>query len=343
MQALASQWLARGPLAWALRPLSWLYAALVAVRRVAYRRGFLRRVRLRAPVVIVGNLVAGGAGKTPAVLATVALLRRAGWRPGIVSRGYGRATSDLRHVEMRSDARDVGDEPLLLRLRGGVPVTVARDRPAAALALLDHHPEIDVIVSDDGLQHLALDRDVSVLVFDERGVGNGWLLPAGPLRESMPASMPPTSVVLYNASAPTTALPGFISQRRLAGAVALDAWWAGAAPSMERLHALADRPLLAAAGIARPERFFEMLRAAGLDFERVALPDHHRFASLPWPATTSDVAITEKDAVKLRPERWRALAGDAATRVWVVALDFEPDPAYGATLLHLLAARAASR
>jgi len=343
MQRLSAWWLSRGPLAWALRPLSWLYAALLALRRVAYRRGFLRRVRLPVPVVIVGNLVAGGAGKTPAVLATVALLRRAGWRPGIVSRGYGRASSDLRHVEAQSDARDVGDEPLLLRLRNGVPVTVARDRPAAALALLERHPEVDVIVSDDGLQHLALDRDVSVLVFDERGVGNGWLLPAGPLREPLPSTLPPTSVALYNATAPTTPLPGFVSERRLAGAAALDAWWAGAPPSMQLLHALVGRPLLAAAGIGRPERFFEMLRAAGLDFERIALTDHHRFVGLPWPAATSDVAITEKDAVKLPPEHWRALAGDATTRVWVVALDFEPDPAYGAALLHLLAARTASR
>lgn len=339
MQGLDSVWLRRGLIARALWPLTPLHAALLRVRRSAYRRGWLRAVRLPVPVIVVGNLIAGGAGKTPAVLCIVSLLRQAGWRPGIVSRGYGRRGDGLRHVGPDSDARDVGDEPLLLCLRSGAPVAVARERPAAALALLGAHPGVDIVVCDDGLQHLALARDISVIVFDERGTGNGWLLPAGPLREPLPSIAPPRSIVLYNARAPSTPLPGCTSRRGLAGAVALEDWWLGAPADMQTLRALAGTRLMAAAGIAQPQRFFAMLGEIGLDFERLALADHHDFTTLPWPAGTPDVLITEKDAVKLRPERLRAAAGNRATRVWVVTLDFDPEPAFRDALLDLLAWR----
>ena len=336
MQRLAAIWLERGPLARALWPLSLLYGLLWHGRLALYRARVLRTTRLQVPVLVVGNLIAGGAGKTPTVIATVALLRRAGWTPGVVSRGYGRRDNGLRHVAATSDAPEVGDEPLLIHLRTGAPVAVGRDRGAAGQALLRRHPEVDVVVSDDGLQHLALERDASVLVFDERGAGNGWLLPAGPLREPLPALAPPTSVVLYNARRATTALAGHLASRRLAGAVALDDWWRGATASPALLQGLAGRPVVAVAGLARPERFFAMLREARLLVTPLPLPDHHDFASLPWPAATADVLLTEKDAVKLRPQRLRAMAGGAATRVWVVALDFEPDAGYAAAVLQLL-------
>ena len=327
---LQSAWEQRGGVSLALLPASWLFGAGTWVRRRLFARGALETHRLPVPVVVVGNLVVGGAGKTPATMAIVELLRSAGRTPGIVSRGYGRAGDDVELVMHDSDAAAVGDEPLLMRRRTGAPVTVGRDRVAAAHALLAHAPEVDVIVSDDGLQHLALDRDVEILVFDERGVGNGRLLPAGPLRERLPARVGPHQLVLYNAQAPTTALPGFVSERRFAGVVPLAAWWRGERPADNSIGPLHGRDLLAVAGLARPQRFFDMLRASGLSVRELALGDHHAFASLPWPSSTGDVIVTEKDAVKLKPAR----AMNA--RVWVAALDFAPEAAFGPALTALL-------
>lgn len=336
MRGLAAAWLDRGTLARLLWPLSLLYGCAWGAYRALHRLGWRRRERLPVPVVVVGNLIAGGAGKTPTVMAVVGLLRRAGWTPGVVSRGYGRRERTLREVAPTSTAREVGDEPLLIHLRTHAPLVVGRDRVAAARLLLQRHPDVDVVVSDDGLQHLALARDVSVIVFDERGAGNGWLLPAGPLREPMPATPPPASLVLYNASAPSTPLAGHLTARRLAGAVGLEGWWGGEPPSTPALQRLAGRPLLAVAGLARPQRFFDMLRAAGLQVDTLPLPDHHAFDTLPWPAGTAEVVLTEKDAAKLRPERLRTLAAGAPPRVWVAALDFEPDAGFARALSALL-------
>jgi tetraacyldisaccharide 4'-kinase len=329
---LERAWLERGTLAIMLLPLAWLFGAITALRKWLYRLGFLRAQTLPVPVVVVGNLIVGGAGKTPTVMAIIALLRRHGLTPGIVSRGYGRSSGGTLEVQPQTAATDCGDEPLLMRLRTGAPVVVGRDRAAAGQALLRAHPAVDILVSDDGLQHLKLARDAQVLVFDERGVGNGWLLPAGPLREPLPASVPACSVVLYNASAPSTALPGSLASRSLAGVVALAAWHAGHGGSMAALESLRGRPLVAAAGVARPNRFFGMLRAHGLQISPLPLPDHFDFATLPWPADTPDVVLTEKDAVKLAPAR----AG--ATRVWVAALDFALPAAFETALLSLLPA-----
>jgi len=165
-----------------LQPLSALYGVLQ--RRHARRAS--PAVALPVPVLVVGNVVVGGAGKTPTVMAVVAALARRGHRPGIVSRGHGRAGSAPRVVAQADHPHDVGDEPLLLARRSGVPVAVGRDRVAAARTLMQAHPEVDVIVADDGLQHRALPRRAELLVFDERGAGNGLLLPAGPLREPLP-------------------------------------------------------------------------------------------------------------------------------------------------------------
>ena len=329
-ERLQRAWSDRRGVALALLPLALLFRALVALRRALYALGWLRQERLPVPVVVVGNLVAGGAGKTPTVRAIVAALQRRGHRPGIVSRGYGREQAGVLAVEYATSAHLAGDEPLLLRRRTGVPVYVGRDRVATGRALLQAHPGVDVLVSDDGLQHLRLARDAEVMVFDERGTGNGWLLPAGPLREPLDRTVPANRLVLYNAPAPTTPLPGFLATRCLSGALALADWWAGASPDPGVLAALRGRPIVAAAGLARPERFFEMLRAQGLDVLALPLPDHFDFASLPWPADAADVIVTEKDAVKLAAER----AGTA--RVWVAALDFMPDPAFEARLLRLL-------
>ncbi len=327
---LQSAWLSRGPLAYLMLPAAALFGLLLALRRAGYGLGWLRAETLAVPVVVVGNLVAGGAGKTPTVVAVVKLLRQHGFTPGIISRGYGGSARGLLDVQPATLAARCGDEPLMLRLRTGAPVMVGRDRVAAGRALLRQYPAVDVIVSDDGLQHRRLARQAQVLVFDERGAGNGWLLPAGPLREPMPAWVPARTLVLYNADAASTPLPGELVRRSLAGVVGLEDWWNGQAASPSGLRSLQGRPVLAAAGLARPERFFDMLRASGLSVNALPLPDHHDYSVVPWPAHTSEVVVTEKDAVKLNPARM------GTTRVWVAALDFATSPSFDAALLALL-------
>ena len=319
---MQSEWLRRGWVSNLLAPLGGMVAALATLRRLAYARGWLAREDCGLPVVVVGNLVAGGAGKTPTVMALVDALGRAGHRPGVVSRGHGRVDSEdtaVRLVQIDTPARLAGDEPLLIHRRSGVPVAIGRDRVAAARALKAAHPSLTVILSDDGLQHRRLGRAVEVIVFDERGAGNGRCLPAGPLREPMSATPPQGAVIVYNSPAASTGWPGRRLERRLAGAVSLEGWWAGQPATAAILQGLQDGPLIAAAGTARPERFFDALREAGLRFNRLPLPDHHPFIALPWPADATDVIVTEKDAVKLvgRPL--------GRTRVWVAPLDCRLD------------------
>jgi len=308
---LQREWLAPGLLSRLLLPLSWLYGAVVR-----WRAAHAKPEALPVPVVVVGNWIVGGAGKTPTTLALLRLLSDV--RAGVVSRGYGRKSDAVHLVTRNSSAREAGDEPLLIHLRTGAPVAVGRDRVAAARALLQAHPDLQLLISDDGLQHLRLPHDLSVIVFDERGLGNTRLLPAGPLREP-PRPLRDGELVLYNASQPSTSLPGHLGHRAFSGAVALDAWWRGEPARLETLRALRGQPLLAAAGMAQPQRFFDMLTEQGLSFAPLPLSDHHDFATLPWPSNTPHVLITEKDAVKLRPE---ALG---TTQAWVVALDFHPD------------------
>lgn len=328
--AMNRTWSGRGPLSTLLLPLTWAFQAGTAVRRRLYDRGLREVSRLPVPVIVVGNLILGGAGKTPTVIALVEMLRGHGYTPGVVSRGYGRFGEEIVAVSPDASADRVGDEPLLIRRRTGASVVVGADRVAAGHALLSLDPTIDVVVSDDGLQHLGLDRDIEVLVFDERGAGNGRLLPAGPMRERLPLATSARQIVLYNAPAPTTPLPGFIARRSLAGVVPLADWWAGAAPTIDSLAPLADKEVVAVAGLAQPDRFFAMLRGHGLRVRELPLTDHADFATLPWPADASDVVVTEKDAVKLPPSR------RMGTRVWVARLDFTPEAAFDAAVIALL-------
>jgi len=173
-------------LALALRPASWLFAGLVAVRRALYQRGFYKTHRLPVPVIVVGNVMVGGVGKTPITMALVQHLKAQGWRVGVLSRGYGRKTSSTLAVTPSSNPHNVGDEPLLIARTCQVPVFVGIHRVEAGQALLSLHPDVQVLVCDDGLQHYSLARDLELCVFDERGTGNGHLLPAGPLREAWP-------------------------------------------------------------------------------------------------------------------------------------------------------------
>jgi tetraacyldisaccharide 4'-kinase len=307
---LQSQWWRPRPsaLAQALRPLAALYGGLSRARRT-------RPQHVGLPVIVVGNLVVGGAGKTPTVIALAQWLRAQGWTPGIVSRGYGRRGDGLVLVHATTPVVDCGDEPKLIHLRSGAPVVVGADRVAAVRRLREVVPQVNIVLSDDGLQHHRLHRDVQVIVFDERGAGNGLLLPAGPLRAPLPAALPANTLLLYNADAPTTALPGALAQRQLGGVLPLSEWAAGET-ARDGWAAVRGRSVVAAAGIAAPQRFFSMLRAQGLSIDELPLPDHHDYAALPWPAGTREVIVTEKDAVKLDAAR------TGSTQVWVATLDF---------------------
>ncbi len=311
---LQRAWLERGAVARLLWPLSRLFGLLAALRRALYRVGWLRTERASVPVVVVGNVVAGGAGKTPVVIAIVEHLRARGVRAGVISRGHGRRTTDCREVRDDSDPRDVGDEPALVRRSTRAPVFVATRRIDAARALTAAYPDVRLIVSDDGLQHLALARDVEICVFDDRGIGNGWLLPAGPLREAWPRAC---DLVLHTGSRP--AFAGFTARRSLADSAV------SAQGATVPLAELVGRPLIAVAGIARPESFFQMLRDKGLTPTRcIALPDHHDFDDwAPIAAGDGTVLCTEKDALKLWRRQPDALA---------VPLRFEPVPAFLAAL-----------
>lgn len=309
-------WLRCGWLAYLLWPLSVIYGALVRLRRIAYQQGWLPSERLSVPVLVVGNVVAGGAGKTPVVIALVQHLQAQGVTVGVVSRGYGRTSQACLSVTPSSPVADVGDEPLLIARRTGAAVVVGRDRAQAARTLLNQFESTQVIVCDDGLQHLALQRDLEIAVFDDRGIGNGFLLPAGMLREPWPR---PCDLLLHTGQNP--AFAGFTAQRQLAD-YALRADGSHVALA-DIIRSARTQPLLALAAIAQPEAFFAMLRALGVPLEAtLSLPDHYDFRSYSRPEYKHYTLIcTEKDAVKL----W-AVEPDALA----VPLQFAPESAFWA-------------
>jgi len=313
-QGVQKIWQTRGPAAWALWPVALLYGALVALRRALYRTGLLRAEHPGRPVIVVGNVIAGGAGKTPVVIALVKHLQARGLQVGVVSRGYGRSAQDCRAVLPGSPASEVGDEPALIARSfaesAAVPVFVAPRRITAARALLAAHPGTDVIVCDDGLQHLALRRDLEICIFNDQGVGNGFLLPAGPLREAWPR---PVDFVLHAGHAPPeeASAPAFGLQRRLAP------WAVRADGSRVPLAQLRGQPLHALAAVARPGDFFTMLQTEGLTLGHTeALPDHYDFNSWKRPLDARQTVIcTEKDAVKLWALHPQALAVPLAVQI----------------------------
>lgn len=290
-------WFRFSPLSALLAPLALVVAALVAIRRLLYRAGMFAQVRLPVPVVVVGNIVAGGTGKTPLTIALARELAARGRRPGIVSRGFGAADSVPRAVLPGDSAREVGDEPLLLARRSGVPVFIGRDRVAAARALLAAHPDCGVILLDDGLQHYRIARDVELCVQDDRGLGNGLPIPAGPLRE--PASRSVDVLVL---NLPAGAEPGRVTAaaRQARMQIRPGAFRLARDPSVVLAPAqLAGAGLHAVAGIGNPGRFFATLRSLGLAFEEHVFNDHQDYeeAQLRFPGARL-VLMTEKDAVK---------------------------------------------
>ena len=322
--ALTRAWLQRGALACALWPVSLLFHAVSRLRARLFDAGLLRSHRLPVPVVVVGNIFIGGTGKTPLTIWLAATLRASGFNPGIISRCHGAAGRAPRAVTLDALAVDVGDEPLLISRRTGCPVMVGRDRPAAGRALLAANPQVDVLISDDGLQHYALQRDVEIVLFDGRGAGNGYLLPAGPLREPVSRRRDFTVV---NAPQLTAQLAASVSLqdkpfRMLLGGTMAEQMMDRA--TRMPLAALAGQRIVAAAGIGNPGRFFAMLRAQGLQFAELPLPDHHDFLDRPFARLDADIIlITEKDAVKCG--QIEHLRHDP--RLWVVPVTAQLDGA----------------
>ncbi|MBI2383524.1 MAG: tetraacyldisaccharide 4'-kinase [Gammaproteobacteria bacterium] len=300
-ERLIQRWYSDAPPPLPLRPLAALFGAVAALRRRWLRR---RAPRLPVPVIVVGNITVGGAGKTPFVIWLVERLREWGWRPGVVSRGYGgRGGQWPRRVAADSDPAQVGDEPVLMAQRLRCPLAVGPDRVAAARRLLDGGA-VDVIVADDGLQHYRLHRDLEIAVVDgARGVGNGALLPAGPLREP-PGRLAEVALVVVNGG-------GW----RLAGTAPADMHLL--ADVAERLDGSARRELAAfegqvvhaVAGIGNPQRFFAKLESLGIRVIPHGYPDHHAYAAADLDfGDDKPVLMTEKDAVKCRrfarPQHW---------------------------------------
>jgi len=296
-----------------LAPLSMVFWILSSLRRWGYALGLLRQTRLPVPVIVVGNITAGGAGKTPLTLALVGALQAAGYRPGIISRGYGGSHSKVQAVAPDSDPSQVGDEPVLMARRSACPVWVGRRRAQAGKGLLALNPEVNVLVADDGLQHLALARDLEIVVVDGlRGLGNGWLLPAGPLREPRGRLAGVDAIVVNGTPAAGQAWPRPAFAMDLAGE-----YLRNLADASHRLPAmaLAGTPVQALAGIGNPQRFFDHLVGLGLTVERHVFPDHHAYSKADLPS--GPLLMTEKDAVKVAPLIRAAGRNDA----WYLEID----------------------
>lgn len=312
MKRLEHYWQSRNVLAWLLYPLSLVFIVIAALRRGLYRIGVLHTERCDVPVIVVGNITVGGTGKTPLVIWLVNHLRKQGYQPGIVSRGYGgHARSWPQQVRPDSDPHTVGDEAVVLASQAACPVCVGPDRPAAIRALCAH-TDVDIVVCDDGLQHYALARDIEIVVVDgERRFGNGWRLPAGPLRESV-GRLDTVDMVICNG-------------QPAGGEFALRLRRPCLRPLLggecRSLDSLAGRAVHAVAGIGNPQRFFAMLERFDLDVDAHPFPDHHAFTATDVQFNdTLPVLMTAKDGVKCR--RF------ARPHHWVVEVDAQPDAAF---------------
>jgi len=310
-------WYRRGAIAWLLWPVSLLFGLAVLARRILYKVRILASKHPGIPVIIVGNVTVGGSGKTPLVIWIAEFLKAKGFSPGIVSRGYGAKVPAPRAATIADEAAEVGDEPVLLSRRSGCPVWVGADRLQVIAALRAANPDVNVLILDDGLQHYRLRRDLEIAVVDARGVGNGFLLPAGPLREPAWRLRTVDAVVANGASRKedfTMLLAGDTLHRMTD------------ARERRPLKAFAGQRVHAVAGIGDPKRFFLQLGAAGVKVQPHPFPDHHAFT--PRDLEFGDglpVLMTEKDAVKLRHA--------ARPEWWVLPVTARLDAAFGNWLL----------
>jgi tetraacyldisaccharide 4'-kinase len=326
---LSRSWRKRAIVACMLWPFSVVYRIFSGFHRGLYRAGVLQIERSPVPVIVVGNVVAGGAGKTPLVIALVQHFKRQGLQVGVVSRGYGRKGrqgENCLEVLENTPISESGDEPALILRAQEAPVFIANKRIHAINALIQKYPSTQVIVSDDGLQHYGMARDIEITVFDDRGIGNGWLLPAGPLRQPYSIGQTGQGLVLHTGQSP--AFNGYVSTRKLAN------YALNADGHQIFLASLKNQALTALAGIANPDAFFDMLRARGLQLQQtIALPDHFDFSGYAWPVSADTLVLcTEKDAVKLFK-----LPPFKGCSLLAVPLEFSPEPAFLAAVDALLA------
>lgn len=320
---LEQAWYERGGLTQVMRPLSWIFLSIVTVRRFLYRVNVLKHVSLPVPVIIVGNISVGGTGKTPLVIWIARFLQQAGYKPGVISRGYGgQARSWPQQVRPDADPVMVGDEAVLISRRTGCPMAVGPNRVADSQALLKY-ADIDVIISDDGLQHYALDRTVEIAVIDGvRRFGNGFCLPAGPLRE-LRSRLEAVDCRVTNGVAAQGEIPMRYQADKAINMISGE----------ERLISdFRDEPVNAIAGIGNPDRFFNFVRANGIRSNTRAFPDHHPFAAEDLAFSGDEVLLmTEKDAVKC--QRF------ARDNWWYVPVEAILPEEFGVQLIHLLEER----
>jgi len=329
-------WRRRGLIACLLYPVSLIFSAITALRALFYRVGIFSSQRVSVPVIVIGNLTVGGTGKTPLILHLATQLRERGMHPGIVSRGYGGSARDVLEVTADSDVMVVGDEPLLLAQRSLCPLFIGRDRVRAARALLSQHPACNVILSDDGLQHYRLARDVEIAVFDQRGIMNGWQLPAGPLREPVRRLQSVDAVVfnsvavphgtLFSAVSSTPTFHGAVFAMRLEG---IGFYRLGHKETICLAEDFSGKKLHAVAGIGSPQRFFDHLQAMGLAFEAHPFADHHDYQSKELNFSGDAILTTEKDAVKF-------MRLSLALPVWVLPVTANVSPDLVAFILEKL-------
>jgi len=341
---LQRQWQVRGAWAWLMFPLALLFGLVLKIRATTYRQ--LARLRsilgrddpIKIPVLIVGNIYLGGTGKTPIVIALVNALKARGWQPGVISRGYGTAIGSRPLVgQGQLSARQFGDEPAMIARESGAPICVHPDRLLACKILLKQFPNLNLVISDDGLQHLRLPRDIELIVQDARGAGNGWLLPAGPLREPVSRLRSVQAVLTRNDDSPhiekkqSSLLAGGSQRGGLARHTSVgleifrfrhmkDGRTVGPAAFLSLAQGLS---VMAVAGIAMPTRFFKALQTLGLTLSgTLPLPDHFSYDPEPFSKLNADlILITGKDAVKCE--------NTSDERIWVaeVSMHFS-DPEF---------------
>lgn len=320
LHQLPRHWQQKSAVTLALWPLEMLYRLAWRIKRSLYAMGLRPIQAVNATVIVVGNVVAGGGGKTPLTIALVQHLKQQGYKVGVVSRGYGRTHLGVQMVQALSRPEQVGDEPLLIFNKCQVPVAVGAKRVEAARHLLHQQPEVNILVCDDGLQHWALKRDIEICVMDSMGIGNGHMLPAGPLREAWPRQV---DLLLHTHH--RTLPEGFESTRQLSK-VAIN----GLGQEVT-LSSLQNEPVEVVCGIAKPDAFADMLKASKIQISHLtALPDHDDFST--WQPTQPHLRLlcTEKDAVKLWPQQAQALS---------VPLLFEPEKKFWQAFDALVKAR----